>query len=179
MSGGDWLCWAPEYFMTSHIAQALYNAQGSKYVTIENGAYSALSHAGAVGRGRLHSDIRSGGRFDLLLWWAKGDPRAIIEVKNSVFNKTQYKSDLKRITSVLERKRNESSIEFGIFAFYTATDDSSKRKSTAILEQRMTTIQNNAQSIVGNQFKTTLHTSNISIDNKSAWFAGCILVEHA
>jgi len=178
MSGGYWVCWAPEYFITTSIAQSLYKAKGSKYVTIENDVYDALNYAGAVGKGRLHVDIRSGGRFDLLLWWAKGDPRAVIEVKNRVFNKTQYESDLKRITAVLKRKKQESTMEFGAFVFYTATDDSSTKNSHAILDQRILTIQKNAQDIVGNEFKASLHTSDILIDNESGWFAGCILVEH-
>ncbi|EOX3117659.1 hypothetical protein ACPFMY_000498 [Vibrio cholerae] len=179
MSGGDWVCWAPEYFITTSIAQYLHQAKGSKYVTMENGAYDALDYAGAVGKGRLHGDIRSSGRFDLLLWWAKGDPRAVIEVKNSVFNKSQYESDLKRITGVLKRKKLQSSIEFGAFAFYSAAEDSSWKKAHEILEQRVETIQNNAQEIVGDGFKATLYIRDIVIEDSSGWFAGCILVEHA
>jgi len=95
---GDWVCWAPEYFITSCIAQKISKQKGSKYVTLENSAYDALSEAGALGRGKLHKNIRSNGRFDILLWWGYGQPRAIIEVKNRVFNKTQYESDLKRIS---------------------------------------------------------------------------------
>ncbi|WP_432463446.1 hypothetical protein [Agarivorans sp. QJM3NY_33] len=178
MSGGDWVCWAPEYFITTTVARCLHQAKGNKYVTIENGAYDALDYAGAVGKGRIHRDIRSGGRFDLLLWWAKGAPRAVIEVKNRVFNKTQYESDLKRITGVLKRKKLQSSMEFGAFTFYSAADDSSTKRSHEILEQRIETIQNNAQVIVGDEFKATLYISDIVIEDASAWFAGCILVEH-
>ncbi|HHK8569002.1 TPA: hypothetical protein ACQYCS_004673 [Vibrio parahaemolyticus] len=54
MSGGDWVCWAPEYFITTTIAQYLHQAKGNKYVTMESGAYDALDYAGAVGKGRLH-----------------------------------------------------------------------------------------------------------------------------
>ncbi|GLQ74060.1 hypothetical protein [Vibrio penaeicida] len=178
MSGGDWVCWAPEYFITSCLAQSLNQMPGSKYVTIENGAYDALDYAGAVGKGRLHGDIRSNGRFDLLLWWAKGDPRAVIEVKNRVLNKTQYEADLKRITAVLKRKKLESTMEFGAFAFYSATDDSSTKNSSEILIQRQATIQKNAQDIVGDEFCATLHSSDIKIEGESGWFAGCLLIEH-
>ncbi|MGF1836405.1 hypothetical protein [Photobacterium sanguinicancri] len=178
MSGGDWVCWAPEYFITSCLAQSLNQMNGSKYVTIENGAYDALDYAGAVGKGRLHRDIRSSGRFDLLLWWAKGDPRAVIEVKNRVFNKTQYESDLKRITAVLKRKKQESSMEFGAFVFYSATDDSSTKNSYDILERRIQTIESNTKEIVGEDFCATLFTNDIEIEDESGWFAGCILVEH-
>ncbi|MDO4671445.1 MAG: hypothetical protein Q4A76_00815 [Porphyromonadaceae bacterium] len=69
-------------------------------------------------------------------------------------------------------------MEFGAFAFYSAADDSSSKKSHEILEQRIETIQNNAQEIVGEDFKATLHISEIVMENTSGWFAGCILVEH-
>ncbi|MBL0569190.1 hypothetical protein JD505_07860 [Aeromonas hydrophila] len=178
MSGGDWVYWAPEYFITSSIAQSLHNASGKKYITIENGAYDALYYAGAIGQGRLHRDIRPSGRFDLLLWWAKGHPRAVIEVKNRVFNRSQYESDLKRIVAVISRKKDNSTMEFGAFAFYSATGDSPKKSSRNILEQRKKIIENNAKKIVGNQFKVTLHTSEIIVDDEHAWFAGCILIEN-
>lgn len=178
MSGGDWVYWAPEYFITSSIAQSLHNASGKKYITIENGAYDALYYAGAVGQGRLHRDIRPSGRFDLLLWWAKGHPRAVIEVKNRVFNKSQYESDLKRIAAVISRKKDSSTMEFGVFAFYSATKNSSSKCSHDILEQRKKIIKNNAKKIIGDQFKVTLHTSETIVDDEHAWLAGCILIEH-
>lgn len=179
MSGGDWVYWAPEYFITSSIAQSLHNTSGRKYITIENGAYDALYCAGAVGQGRLHRDIRPSGRFDLLLWWAKRHPRAVIEVKNRVYNRSQYESDLKRIVAVINRKKDNSTMEFGIFAFYSATGNSSKKSSRDILEKRKENIENNAKKIIGKQFKVALHASEIIVDSKQAWFAGCILIQHA
>lgn len=177
MSGGDWVCWAPEYFITSCIAQSLNKIQGGKYVTIENGAYDALDYASAVGKGRFHKDIRSNGRFDLLLWWAKGDPRAVIEVKNRVCKKTQYEADLKRIIAVLKRKKHESTMEFGALVFYTSIDDSLARTALEKLEQRSLTIEKNAKEIVGSDFCATLHRSKIKVEDKSAWVASCILIE--
>ncbi|UKA31044.1 hypothetical protein [Photobacterium damselae] len=177
MSGGDWVCWAPEYFITSCLAQSLNQIQGGKYVTIENRAYDAFISANAVGKGRLHGDIRSNGRFDLLLWKAKGDPTAVIEVKNRVCKKMQYEADLKRIIAVLKRKRQDSTMEFGALAFYSATDDSPERTALEKLEQRSSTIEKNAKEIVGSDFCATLHRSKIKVEDKSAWFAGCILIE--
>ncbi|MGR5240804.1 hypothetical protein ACPV36_07920 [Photobacterium damselae] len=177
MSGGNWVCWAPEYFITSCLAQSLHQIQGGKYVTIESGAYDALDYAGAIGKGKLHRDIRSNGRFDLLLWWAKGEPRAVIEVKNKVYTKTQYEADLRRITAVLKRKKQDSTMEFGALAFYSATDDSPERTALEKLEQRSSTIEINAKEIVGSDFCATLHRSKIKVKDKSAWFAGCILIE--
>ncbi|MFB1077638.1 hypothetical protein [Photobacterium damselae] len=177
MSGGDWVCWVPEYFITSCLAQSLNKIQGGKYVTIDNEAYYALDYAVAVGQEWLHEDIRSNGCFDLLLWWAKGDPRAVIKVKNRVGNKTQYEADLKRITAVLKRKKQYFMMGFGTLVFYFATDNSSARTALEKLEQLRTIIEKNAKEMVGSDFRATLYQSKIKVEGKGAWFAGCILIE--
>ena len=174
---GDWVYWAPEYFITSCIAQKLHQQKGNKYITIENSAYEALNEAGAIGRGRLHRDIRSNGRFDIILWWAKGDPRAVIEIKNRVFNRTQYEPDLKRIMGVLSRKSLKSSIQFGIFAFYMAANQSKKKSAMNIMQQRLLTIEANVSEILGRDFKYKVFFKS-DHDNESAWYAVSLLIEH-
>ncbi len=180
---GEWISWGPEYFITTHIAQALHKATGSKFVTVENGARNALEAANATGRGRLHRDIRSEGRFDLLLWRANESPRAVIEVKNWVVSKSQYEPDLKRILEVLGRKSAANSISFGLFAFYTDADSSSKNAAVDIIDSRMELILKNAREIVGSKFKVSLSSrgirsnSRMERDGDSAWAACCLLIE--
>ena len=77
----DWLWCAPEYFSTVYVAREIGKIASPKYITLENNAASAIEDAGAKGRGKLHSAIRPNGRFDILLWWGNGKPRAPIEVK--------------------------------------------------------------------------------------------------
>ncbi len=75
--------------------------------------------AGANEKGFISSEIRANGRSDIVLWWADGTPRAIIEVKNSVYGITKIDKDIRRIKSVLNQEKKYSKIQFGIIAFYT------------------------------------------------------------
>lgn len=95
---GDWLWNAPEYLLTTSIANKISKINGAKYIILENNAKEALDDAGAIGKGKLNSKIRATGRFDVALWWGNYKPRAIIEVKNQISQLKHIKSDLQRIT---------------------------------------------------------------------------------
>ena len=120
---GDWLWNAPEYMLTTYIAQKISKLDGAKYLTLENSAKSAIEDAGARGKGKLHSKMRANGRFDVLLWWGGYYPRAVIEIKNQIGNIDAIKDDLLRIKEVLKRKSDDSSFQFGVVAYYTSVWD--------------------------------------------------------
>jgi len=117
-TNGEWLWNAPEYLLTVKIAESIANLEKNKFVTLEDNVDYILGHANAKGRGRIHSDIRKSGRFDIVLWWAGGAPRAVIEVKNGVHIFKKIEDDVKRIQKVLKRKSENSKFQFGIIAFY-------------------------------------------------------------
>lgn len=169
MSGGDWLWNAPEYFLTTHIAIEIHKQPGTKRVICEHGTRKALIDAGALGKGKLHPDIRQNGRVDILIRRANGTPRGVIEVKNRVFNRSQYEGDMKRIGHILKRKSSDSSLDFGIFSFYTVTSDSSRGSAEQNSELRRDTIENNMANILGNDFR--LNMSHISFDVGDGWAA--------
>ena len=174
---GSWMCWGPEYFITTEIARALATLDGSKYITLENSTYAALDDANATGRGKFHPDIRIEGRVDIVLWWANGTPRAEKEVKNNVRKISNYESDIKRIQTILARKRDQSSLKFGIFAFYTdcrATDldDANER-----ISRRLGIIETNINKLLGAGFKAKLEKNEIKppVDGW-AWAAVCVVI---
>lgn len=117
-SGEQWLWNAPEYLLTVKIAENIANIDKSKFVTLEDNVKTTLAHAGAVGQGRTSSKLRGNGRFDIVVWWAKTDPRAVIEVKHRVYMYQNIEEDINRICHTLKRKSNNSSINCGIMAFY-------------------------------------------------------------
>lgn len=177
---GYWLWSAPEYFITTIIAQNLFGIDGKKYVTLENNALDGLYDSNALGKGKLHRDIRSNGRFDLLFWWGYDQPRAVIEVKNRVTNKTQYEADIKRIKGVLNRKSEESTIEFGSFVFYTETLDTKGNDKSSLkkIDIRIETIESNVADILGDQFQfETIKEPFYCPDEKAAWAAVCIVIK--
>ncbi|MDD3450519.1 hypothetical protein [Sulfurimonas sp.] len=117
-SGNEWLWNAPEYLLTVKIAEKIANIDKNKFVTLEDNVEKTLHSSNAKGTGRVPSKIRANGRFDIVVWWAKGDPRAIIEVKHRVYKFANIEEDVNRICETLNRKSSESSIRCGLIAFY-------------------------------------------------------------
>ncbi|MGD9623986.1 MAG: hypothetical protein AB7U51_04945 [Arcobacter sp.] len=114
----EWLWNAPEYLMTVKIAQKIDEIDKNKFITLEDNVEKILDIANAKGRGKLPTKIRSNGRFDIVVWWANGHPRAIIEVKNSVYKFANIEEDIIRICKTLNRKSADSKIQYGFIAFY-------------------------------------------------------------
>ncbi len=119
-SDGDWLWRAPEYLLTVYVSKQLAKLKYNKFITLENSTKDAIEIAGAKGKGNLHSNIRANGRVDILLWWGKGDPRAVIEIKNGVYGYKKIEKDVSRICHMLTRKSKKSSLQFGVISFYMA-----------------------------------------------------------
>ena len=114
---GLWLWEAPEYMLTTYIAKELWTIPGSKYLTLEPKVRRTLKNAGGVGRGRTPKFARLDGRFDIVLWWKNGTPRAVIEVKKEIGYPYKIKKDIERISTML---RTRNSLRYGLIAFYTS-----------------------------------------------------------
>ncbi len=174
---GNWLWNAPEYILSTYIAQKISKIDGAKFLTLENSATSAIEDAGARGRGKLPSKIRANGRFDVLLWWGSYKPRAVIEVKNQISSVDAIRDDLLRIKEVLKRKRNDSSFQFGIVAYYTSTIDSREFSAKERIEKRIDNIYKDASDIVGDELQITAFSKNIRVEYDSAWVAAALLIK--
>lgn len=117
-SGGEWLWNAPEYLITVKIAENIANLDGNKYITLEDNVDYILDVSNAKDKGQVSDLARTNGRSDIVLWWAGGTPRAIIEVKNAVFRLDKIAQDIDRIQEVLKSKKLDTSLQFGLIAFY-------------------------------------------------------------
>ena len=150
-SDGEWLWNAPEYFITVKIVEKIAKLEKSKFITLEDNVDYVLGHANAKGSGQIHPDIRKDGRFDIVLWWAGGTPRAVIEVKNGVNSYSKIESDIVRIKEVLKRKQEDSEIQFGLVAFYISQQykDSAETK----LKKQIDHIFNEAKNAIGDDLK--------------------------
>ena len=177
MSGGFWLWNAPEYFITSTVAQSIYAIDAGKYLTLEHGSTDAIKDAGAKGRGRLPKDIREKGRVDVLLWWANSTPRAIIEIKNQIYSKDQYEKDIKRIKSFLGRNSDDSSLQFGVFAFYESAFSGERKTAKEKIEGRINKIFDNSKLILGENFDVKLYVSDMHNESENAWQAACLFIK--
>jgi len=176
-SGGYWLWQAPEYLITIAVSERLFSIEGAKYLTLENGAASAIYEAGARGSGKLSSKIRPNGKIDILLWWGYGSPRSIIEIKNQIFSKNQFKKDIERIASSLNRKKDETTLQLGFFSFYESASDGPRKCCADKVKDRIEKIFRKSQEIGGVKVIITKHISKIHVVDDSAWASACLLIK--
>ena len=179
ISGGWWLDNAPEYYITSTLANYFGDLEGAKYVTLEHGVKNAMEIAGAVSRGRYTQKIRRNGRSDLLLWWGGETPRALIEIK-SPLNSLEKKavSDLERIASVLLVNKRNHTLKFGLFCFYSSATNGIRKSSCDILKDRFDSMLKKAEGVVGS-CKIISKESRIIHEREhenGSWMAACFAI---
>ncbi|MBI5696652.1 MAG: hypothetical protein HZC51_13145 [Nitrospirae bacterium] len=90
LSGGEWLEWAPEYFITTSIARSVKRSIPLD-IFLENNTREAAQDSGAHGKGRLSKLIRPEGRIDILIYGLPDSeeniyPKVVIEVKHRVYS---------------------------------------------------------------------------------------------
>ena len=117
-SYNELLSYAPEYFLTVKIAEEISKINKNKFITLEDNVEKTLDISNAKGRGKISTGTRANGRYDIVVWWANGHPRAIIEVKNCVKNFKKIEEDTRRICDSLNRKSTNSTLRHGLIAFY-------------------------------------------------------------
>ena len=176
-SGGEWLWNAPEYLLTIKIAENISKIKGSKFITLEDNVDYLLNLANAKGRGKISDKTRKNGRSDIVLWWANGTPRAIIEVKNSVYNQNKISNDINRIKAILKRKKSKSTLQFGLIAFYIDRKYKTKNAKENIenrIYEIFSEVKNKYPDIT---FRLYFRQKEIYEDNTSAWSSVVFLIK--
>jgi len=175
-SGGEWLWNAPEYLITVKIAENIANIQGSKYITLEDNVDYILDVANAKGQGRIPEEIRKNGRSDIVLWWADETPRAVIEVKNSVFRLGKISGDIDRIQEILKRKKANNTLQFGLIAFYI--DNNYKSGNAQIkIEEKIKKIHNEMKKQYPDLSCKLFYRIQESNDEYNAWSSVVFLLK--
>ena len=148
-SYNEWLSYAPEYFLTVKIAEEISKINKNKFITLEDNVEKTLDISNAKGRGKISTGTRANGRYDIVVWWANGHPRAIIEVKNCVRNYRKIEEDITRICDSLNRKSKDSTLRHGFIAFYI--DNTYKRNAKEQLEKQINNIFDQAKDFVSSK----------------------------
>ena len=177
-SGGFWLWNAPEYLITVNVANKIAEIGGPQFITLENGSRSMIEEAGARGRGRLPKDIREKGKVDILLWYGNDKPRAIIELKNFIYDYKQYEKDIKRIKESLKLNTNQSSLQFGLLGYCDSAYDGKQKSASQKIKDKKIRIENRIKDILGKDFQVSSESSKIYKNEESAWCAICILIKY-
>ncbi|MDD4859055.1 MAG: hypothetical protein PHR56_02495 [Dehalococcoidales bacterium] len=175
-SGGEWLAYTAEHVITGFVAKRIWEIPGPKYLEIEPKCGETIKQSCVKRRGGLAQALRPDGHVDMCLWWAKSDPRAIIEIKHNAYSYVvQCDKDIQRIDSSLKRN---TTLSFGIFAFYSSADDSKngKIKAKVRLNKRFDTIESRIIEKYGKRLKIKSERRVHKVGG-SAWGADCILIK--
>ena len=144
-SGGLWAWSAPEYLLTTYIAQEISRIKDKPfYLTLEQHVGEALEAAGAS-----KAAVKNAGRqkFDIFVWWANDAPRGIIEVKKQVTSfrggSTGYGGIEKDIKGIIKSLKSMDSLQFGLVAYYTSCKFGQRpsQKAVARIEDRVNEIK--------------------------------------
>ena len=168
----------PEYLMTTYIAKEIFDrGKHSHYITLEHNTARAVKDAGGQRRGRPRHDLRPKGRFDILLWYANGYPRAIIEVKRQVNSFNCIEDDVNPICSVLDQKK---SIRHGIISYIVVRKIKGSKEFGCKndIESKMKEIRSETWTHVKKKrgMKLTYYFDQIRVVDGWSWVAGVILV---
>ena len=150
-SDGCWAWQAPEYLLTTYIAQELSRIKDRPFsLTMEQHVGQALHEAGAN-----EEVVSEAGKqkFDIMVWWGSSPypPRGIIEVKKQVSSFSGDKrgqggirKDADRIIASLNATDR---LQFGILAYYTSCTFGIRPRISAKnrIKRRVDAIANNAQ----------------------------------
>jgi hypothetical protein len=178
-SGGWTLGSSAEHVVYVFIAEAICKIPGSKILKIEQSCKDVVEAACGSRRGKLAESVRIKGHIDIVLSWANDKPRAIIEIKNNVYNyEGQCKPDIERIKALLNMR--DTTLSFGIFAFYSS-ETNGRETAKEKLEKRFNSIKSRINDDYGKFFKVSGSQKILpytNTDNKTcAWSSSYILLK--
>jgi hypothetical protein len=180
---GDRLDSAPEYFVVSSIAEALSRRIEKTWVTMEAPVKKTMENARASMRGRPHKQLSPQGRFDIVLYWKTGRPRAALEVKHPVTHSGHKGliSDLRRLCATLKRSTaNDGTIQLGMLAYYLSSGEPKKKdnNATARIRRQRLEIETRLRKFAEKKHcRIVPHYGRTRRLNDGAWMACCIRVQ--
>ncbi|AXX92489.1 hypothetical protein CPU12_09380 [Malaciobacter molluscorum LMG 25693] len=104
--------------------------------------------------------------------------RVIMSIKNGVRNvKEEYKNEIEKMCKMIDREKlSDSTLDYGLFAFYLDISNSARKKS----EQRIEEIIDNFDKIVSSysNLKSRFEGGNVKvIPNIGEYSIGCYIIE--
>lgn len=167
MSGGHWLDVAPESFIQTSVALSLSQLQGVSerlYVTLE-ASPSRILHDCEIKIDKRRIKMRSHQKFDVMIWWKNGSPRAAVEIKKC-WHFSQCVNDLARMRQWL------TGVSPVLQAAYMVVYSSAKgKKAQETLDGRFSAIAEAGQA----SNWISLRRGNAT-DDGWLWDAACIIL---
>lgn len=170
MSGGIWVGNGPEYWVTTHVANKLSDLCGDGVVVAEANSNKMMSAAGR-GPGRTPLLVHHR-RFDIALYFSKGGPRAVIEIKNQQ-QKSNLLEDVKRVLAALR----VSSLWFGAVAYYYSAQGGPRKSAEEKVKDYARKFSENAAYLAAGDACSAKSKFRAFVEDGDAWLAGCTLLE--
>lgn len=183
-----YLSYAPPKFLTIHVSQEIAKLENAPEIfidaTIADILRCSLPKRDAFGeymkKNDLSQDIICLTLDDRFEHKSDNDSisRVIMSIKNGVRNaKDEYKYEIEKICKMLNReKKEDSTLDYGVFVFYLDISNSARKKS----EKRLGEIVSSFDEIVSSykNLESRFEGGNINIiKNIGEWCVGCYIIE--
>lgn len=167
---GHWMAVGPEYWVTSYVARALWKQCGDGTVVAEGSSDDTRRKVGQK-PGRPSKNVLNK-RYDIVLYFSNGTPRAVIEIKNN----QQWETIVKDVTRVIDALKN-AKLRFGAVGYYCEQMGGAQKSGKEKIKGYTSNLEERAKAIAAkDHFKSTLYKSIGTVGN-NAWSAGCIVLE--
>ncbi len=174
-----WLDHGAEYLITVSVARTLWEKFGDGTVMVEGSSDEMRKDAGAK-KGRPPKSVK-GKRYDIVLYFKNGDPRAVIEIKGWQNYKQLLWNDVERIMNALKT----SKVRFGALGYYFSAEDGDPKSANSTtaeekLHEYAETLFKGVKKMSRDDKKTWKVRevkSTTYRDEEYAWLAGCITIE--
>jgi hypothetical protein len=184
-----YLSYAPPKFLSIHVAQEIGKLQDAPEIFID-ATIADILRCSLPNRTDFREFMKSKYIMDRLLCLTlderfshKSDndsvSRVIMSLKNGVRNvQEEYRNDVEVMCKMLERdKKEDSTLDYGIFAFYLDISSSARKDAN----ERLENIIEAFDKIVGSykNLKSSFKGGNIKkIEKVGEWCIGCYIIEH-
>jgi len=183
-----YLSYAPPKFLTIHVSQEIAKLQNAPEIfidaTIADILRCSLPKRDAfrefMKNKYLTQDVMSLTLDERFEHKTDNDSisRVVMSIKNGVRNvQEEYKDEVEKICKMVERdKKEDSTLDYGIFAFYLDISNSARKKS----QKRLDEILESFDEIILNHksLKSSFRGGDINtIENIGEWCVGCYIIE--
>jgi len=183
-----YLSYAPAKFLTIHVSQEIAKLNNSPEIFIDASIADILrcslpnrrAFRDFMKERYLTQDIMSLTLDERLEHKTDDDhiSRVIMSIKNGVRNvQEEYKNEIEKMCKMLERdKIEDSTLDYGLFAFYLDISNSARKKT----QKRLDEITKSFDKIVSNykNLKSSFKGGEINmIKNIGEWCVGCYIIE--
>lgn len=183
-----YLSYAPAKFLTIHVSQEIAKLKNAPEIFIDASIADILrcslpkrdAFREFMKKKYLSQDIMSLTLDERFEHKTDNDSisRVVMSLKNGVRNvKEEYTIEVEKMCKMLERdKKEDSTLDYGIFAFYLDISNSARKKSEKRVEE---IIQSFDEIVVSyKNLKSSFKGGDIKkIDNVGEWCVGCYIIE--